>query len=599
MSRSRPHRFSATRVSGLFCPVILALGIVGCNPADVDSPPPATPARDLADAHLRFTDVTEWSGIRLENVSGNPQEKTAIPESLGQGAAALDYDGDGRLDLFIANGDVFEGTPPRDGRSALYRNLGGLRFADVTEEAGLEFQAWSHGATRVDFDGDTHPDLYVTVYRGPNRFFRNRGDGTFEEFSPAWGGADTGPSTAAAFFDADGDSDLDLYVANYVLYDPDDPPQGGQPCEWRGLRVLCGPRGTPPAADSFYENRQGRLVEAGEAFGFALVAPSYALGAVAGDLDNDGDMDLYVANDSETNYLFENDGGGRFREVGAMRGTDRNEDGRAQAGMGVDLADVDNDGRFDLFVTNFSHDTNTLYRNLVTPANETIFEDATYAVKLGLESYRYLSWGTRIVDLDLDGWQDILIVSGHVYPQVDRSPIGTTYRQRNQLFRNLGRDTDGRVTFREVAPQGNGFDRHESSRGLVTADLDDDGDTDILVIEMDATPTLIRNDTADAGRWIGFRLRDTGPNVDAIGARLVLEDSAGVQRWRERSAGGSYLSTGDPRVVFGLGPADGPVRRVEVTWPSGRKTLYTELQPGRYWLLDASASSARPVDDSE
>ena len=360
--------------------------------------------------------------------------------------------------------------------------------------------------------------------------------------------------------------------------------------------MFCGPQGTTPAADRFFEQRDGALVEATEEFGFAGVPASYGLGATAGDFDNDGDLDLYVANDSEVNFLFENQGRGRFSEVAAFRGTDRNEDGRTQAGMGVDLGDVDNDGRLDIFVTNFSHDTNTLYRNFLTPAGETIFEDATYAAKLGLESYRFLSWGTRIVDLDHDGWQDIVIVSGHVYPQVDRAPIGTSYRQRNQVFLNSGSSPEGRVVFREIVPSGGAFEQRRASRGLVVADLDNDGDPDLLVVELDGPPTLIRNDTVDRGNWIGFRLRQDGDNRDAIGARVVVEDSAGIVRMRERSSGGSYLSTGDPRILVGLGPAAGPVHRVEVTWPSGRRSEYTNLEPGRYWLLDSSTTAPEPIE---
>ena len=539
--------------------------------------------------------MTASSGIVLENVSGDPLEKTAIPESIGQGAAAIDYDDDGLLDLYVVNGGVFPGTAPRaEQRPALYRNLGDFRFADVTAEAGLLFDAWGHGASVVDFDADGHDDLYVTVFRGPNRFFRNRGDGTFEA-AARWGGADTGPSTAAVFFDADADGDLDLYVGNYVDYDPDDPPNDGAPCEWRGLMTFCGPLGTTPAADTFYVNREGTLVEATDAFGFGAPEPSYALGAIAGDIDDDGDPDLYVANDSRANFLFLNQGGGSFREAAAELGVDRNENGREQAGMGVDLGDVDNDGRLDIFVTNFSHDNNTLYRNFLAPGGRTLFEDATNAMKLGIESYRYLSWGTRIVDLDHDGWQDIVIVSGHVYPQVDRLPVGTTYSQRNQIFENLGTAEGGTVGFREVLTgRGDAFSSVKLSRGLVVADLDNDGDADCLVVEMDAPPSLIRNDTAEQGHWIGFELRGTAPNLDAIGARVVVRDSQGVQRLRERSSGGSYLSTGDPRLLFGLGSAGGAIREVAVRWPSGRIATYANLEVDRYWLLDASSTEARP-----
>jgi len=591
--RGASHLLAA---AGLVPSTLFALCCRGCGGAVEVGPANLAPPPGSASSVLRFVDATPGSGITVVNVSGGSREKRAIPESLGQGAAALDYDGDGRLDLFVVNGDAFDRSALRgiEPRFALYRNLGGLRFEDVTASAGLLFQAWGHGATRVDFDADGSDDLYVTVFLGPNRFFRNLGDGTFEDASANWGGADEGPSTAATFFDADGDGDLDLYVANYVLYDPRNPPNRGRPCEWRGIEVFCGPQGMRAAPDAFYENRGGRLVPAAPAFGFDAVPPSYALGALAADLDNDGDTDLYVANDSEPNYLFENVGAGSFREVGAWRGGDRNEDGRAQAGMGVDLGDVDNDGRFDLFVTNFSHDTNTLYRGQLTPAGETILEDATYASGLGLASYRYLGWGTRIVDLDHDGWQDILVVSGHVYPQVDGAPVGTSYRQPNQVFLNLGRSGDGRVSFEEfIPPRGDAFEKIESSRGLVGADLDDDGDADFLVVEMDAPPTLIRNDSVKRGRWIGFKLRDLGGNVDAIGTRLSVEDSDGVVRWCQRVGGGSYLSSGDPRLVVGLGPATGAVRRVEVFWSSGRRSVYRDLAPERYWLLDAADEAPR------
>jgi len=576
--------------------ILIPLVLCACERGEV--PGSATdPGVDAGTAGIRFTDVSAGSGITVHNISGSPTLKRAIPESLGSGAAALDYDGDGRLDLFVANGDAFDrSTLPVDPKSALYRNLGGFKFQDVTAEAGLLFDAWAHGASRVDFDADGHPDLYVTVYHGTNRFYRNRGDGTFEDASNRWGGADPGPSTAAAFLDGDGDGDLDLYVANYVLYDPEDPPNNGRPCEWRGLPVYCGPKGTPAAADVYYRNRNGKLIEATDAVGLGGVTASFSLGAAACDYDDDGDLDLYVANDSKANYLFRNEDGRGFREVGMLHGTDRNEDGRAQAGMGVDFGDLDNDGRIDLFVTNFSHDTNTFYRNLLTPSGDTTFEDATNSANLGLASYRYLSWGTRLVDLDRDGWQDIVLVSGHVYPEVDRYPLGSSYRQLNQVFRNLGADAKGRITFEELVPgPGDAFERAAVSRGLVGADLDDDGDLDFLVVEMDEAPTLIRNDTVATGHWIGFLLHGSGGNRDAIGARVEVEDSGGVSRWRVRIGGGSYLSTGDPRLLMGLGPAGGTVRRIKVRWPSGATTLHEDLAVDRYWVLDEEAGNASPL----
>jgi len=550
--------------------------------------------RILLEAALAFTDVSLDSGLTLINVSGAPVKKRAIPESLGAGAAAFDYDGDGRLDLFIANGGVLDGSAPRaEPRSALYRNEGGMRFRDVTLEAGLLLRAFSHGANAVDFDADGAVDLYVTTYFGPNRFFRNRGDGTFEDALSEWGGGDTGPSTASVFFDADGDSDLDLYVANYVVYDVDDPPNRGRPCDWKGQPVFCGPWGTVAAPDAFYENGGGRLTAAVERFGFAEPAPAYGLGAVTGDFDNDGDVDLYVANDSVPNFLFENLGEGRFAERAIEYGADRREDGVAQAGMGVDFGDIDNDGRFEFFVTNFASDTNTLYHNLETPGGGVIFTDAANAVGLGEPSYAMLSWGTRIVDLDHDGFQDIVVASGHIYPQADAPGLGTSYAQPNQLYRNLGPDARGRPRFREEGSvAGTGFAKVASSRGLLSADLDDDGDLDLLFIEMDGPPTLLRNDTERNGAFIGFELRGAGGNRDAVGARVSVEDSAGVVRHRERTSGGSYLSSSDPRLVFGLGIAAGPIRRVTVRWPSGRTDVHRDLAVECYWMLEEGAPAA-------
>jgi len=549
-----------------------------------DAPPPGR-------ARLRFVDVTDGSGITLENVSGDPMAKMAIPENIGQGAAAIDADGDGLLDLFIVNGATFPGTEAHaEPRNALYRNLGGFRFEDVTAAAGLLFDAWCHGVTAIDFDADGHSDLYVTVDNAPNRFFKGRGDGTFEDATERWGGADPGPSTSAAFFDADGDGDLDLYVGNYVDYDPEHPPNDGKPCEWKGLIVSCGPKGTTPGRDSFYENRDGTLTNATEAFGFA-VDPSYTLGVITGDFDDDGDIDLYVANDSEKNSFFENDGG-RFHDAAMEYGVDLNEDGLAQAGMGVDCGDVDNDGRLDLFVTNFSHDTNTLYHNVLTPKGRTMFNDATYVMKLGRASFEFLSWGTKIVDLDHDGWLDVVVVSGHVYPQVDQAPIGSTYRQRNQVFESLGR-IDGRVRFEEVQlPADDAFSKLAVSRGLVVADLDNDGDQDFLIVELDARPTLIENDSEARGAWIGFQLVGEGKNRDAIGARVTVVDAAGVVRVRERASGASYLSSCDPRLVVGLGAAREAVREVRVRWPSGRVETYEGLATGRYWRLAAGSDEA-------
>jgi enediyne biosynthesis protein E4 len=327
------------------------------------------------------------------------------------------------------------------------------------------------------------------------------------------------------------------------------------------------------------------------------VKASYTLGVVAGDVDGDGDVDLYVANDSEANYLFVNRGPGgdghRFEESAMLFGVDMNEDGRPQAGMGVELADVDDDGLFDLFVTNFSHDSNSLYHAFRTPSGGTMFSDATYAMDLGRSSYDRLSWGTCAVDLDLDGRQDLVVVSGHVYPQVDDAPVGSSYRQRNQVFVNRGPQKDGGpVRFEELVPAaGDAFELARVSRGLVAADLDEDGDVDLFVVELDEAPTLIRNDCARNGAWVGFLLVGAGANRDAIGAVIEAEDARGRVRLRMRASGASYLSSGDPRLHLGLGDARGALPRVSVRWPSGQVDVHEGLAVERYWVLDEGGAA--------
>ena len=474
--------------------------LAGCGD---DATGPASEEQGSTRADIRFTDVSASSGVTHANVSGESKQKLAIVENIGQGAGALDYDGDGDLDLFICNGDMFSGQAPKtDPRCALYRNDGEFKFTDVTEEAGLVFKGWVHGASVVDFDADGHQDLYLACYLRDNIFFRNTGKGGFEDATETWGGGDPSASTTSAFFDA----------------------------------------------------------------------------------DNDGDLDLYVANDSVGNYLFENLGDGKYQEAAWRYAVDMQEDGRAQAGMGVDAGDVDNDGRFEFFVTNFSHDYNTLYKNGQTPNGKTHFTDSTYAMKLGESSFNYLSWGTRIHDLDLDGWQDIVVASGHVYPQVDGANLDTSYAQLNQIFVNDGA-RDGQVAFTLLDNSKiSGWDKAAVSRGLVTADLDDDGDQDMLIVELDTPPTLLRNDTTGKGSWIGFHLIGKGKNRDAIGTRIEVVDSAGVSRWRDRAAGASFLSSSDPRVVFGLGAASGPVT-AKIRWPDGTTKSLPDLATGKYHVI--------------
>jgi enediyne biosynthesis protein E4 len=514
---------------------------------------------------MSFADVTAGSGLTLRNVNGNVDKKPTILESLGQGAAALDYDGDGDLDLFVCNGDTWHGEPKgAEPSTELYRQDSPFKFTPVGAAAGLRLRGWFQGAYAADWDADGRPDLFLTAHGG-SRLFRNAGDGRFEDVTQAAGAAVDGWTSGAAFFDADGDGDLDLFVARYVKFDLAKPPNDGKPCGYRGIQVACGPHGLVPEPDVFLENVGGRFVDATARFGFDTAPASYGLGVIAFDFDQDGDVDVYVANDSMANDLWENRKG-KFVNVAGLLGCDLGEGGRGQASMGVDAADVDRDGRPDVFLTHFEHDTNTLYLNVGARG----FRDATATSGLGTPSFPWLAWGTRLVDFDRDGWVDVVVANGHIYPQVDGAGLETSYAQRNQMFRSLGTNAAGEIRFEEVRPEGGFFDAEAVNRGLVTADFDDDGDQDLFVVRMDSPPALARNDTVATGHWIGVKLEGKPPNRDAIGAVLVVKDTAGVVRRVERTYGASFFSTCDPRLWMALGTER--IQEARVVWPGGAAT---------------------------
>jgi hypothetical protein len=556
----------------------LGAAAAGCG----DAAPAPTPGL--------FADVSNGSGLDLRNVNGDVRTKPTILESLGQGAAVLDFDGDGALDVFVANGDTLKGQPPgATPRTGLFRQVAPFRFEDVSAAAGLALRGWFQGAYAADVDADGDPDLFLTAW-GRSRFLRNRGDGTFVDATDETGLGVAGWSSGAAFFDADGDGDLDLYVARYVELDPDRPPNGGKPCGWKGLAVACGPHGLPALADVFLEQVDGRFVDATAKFAFDRVKPSYGLGVVAFDFDGDRDADLYVANDSVANFLFENRGG-IFVDVAAEMGCDHGEGGRAQAGMGVDAADVDGDRRPDVFVTNFDEDVNTLYRNECDGKVRAFF-NATGASGLGPPSFRKMGWGCRFFDVDDDGRSDLVVANGHIYPQVDGSATDASYAQENQLFLNAGLDARGLVRF-AVADGGPFFRLKRSSRGLLTADFDDDLDLDLLTVEMDATPSLGRNDAPRRGPRLGVLLRGAGKNRDAIGAVLDWTDGAGVARRLERTYGGGFYSTSDPRLVATVGAAG--FRAASVRFPSGRTVDIPVSVAGGYATVDEATGTVVPT----
>ena len=527
-----------------------------------------------AQPEIRFTEVAEASGIRFINMYGGVRSKDFILETTGTGAAFFDYDGDADLDLFLVNGSRLGYDASQSLSNALFRNEGGGRFREVTGPAGLESYGWGQGAFVVDHENDGDLDLLVTRY-GKNLFYRNRGDGTFEEAGEAVGLDDPQWGTGAAFGDLDRDGVADLVVVNYVDFRVEATPGPGEEpyCLFRGLPVMCGPNGLTPAPALLYRGlSDGRFVRVeGQAIGAERY---FGLGVVFGDLDDDGDLDVYVANDQTPNNFYRNDTGDRgfdFTDVGLAAGVAYNEDGRAQAGMGVDLGDYDNDGQLDIVVTNFSHDYNTIYRSV----GGGWFLDESFAAGVAEPSYPYLGWGTGFRDLDRDGWLDLVVLNGHVYPEVEGGITESDYAQRGLVFRNR---TDGR--FDEVPPTALGVPR--VYRGAAFADYDDDGDTDLLATVMNGSPALFRNDTDTPAAWAGFRLVGRVSPRDGAGTRLVLTGD-GVSRVREARSAGSYLASSDPRVFFGLGSGPGPFR-VRVRWLSGCEQE-VEAVPGRYGLV--------------
>src|SRR6185436_6481013 len=396
---------------------------------------------------------------------------------------------------------------------------------DVSEKAGVDAAAWGNGVCAGDYDGDGRLDLYVTNW-GKNLLFRNKGDGTFSEEAARAGVAAGGWSTGCAFLDADGDGDLDLYVARYVETTWDDVVRARRSLVWRnGPHIMVGPVGLPGESDLFFENRgDGTFVEATEAHGLGDPAGAYGFGVVATDYDDDGWVDLFVANDSRPNFLYHNRGNGTFESVGLASGVAFNSEGRAQAGMGADSGDYDGDGRLDLVLTTFARDTATLFRNL----DGTRFEDVTLASGLAAPTFERMKWGVAFFDADLDGRLDLFLANGHIFADVGAFPaLQETFRQKNQVLLNLG------TSFRDVSARaGGGLQVAKVSRGLAVGDLDDDGDLDVVVSNMDEVPTLLENSQRTGHHWVAFRVRSPGRNRFAIGARVTLE-AGGRRQVRE------------------------------------------------------------------
>jgi enediyne biosynthesis protein E4 len=542
--------------------------------------------RQPAPLPFSFTEVGARAGLTAVTVYGGMKTNRYLLETTGSGTAAFDYDNDGWLDVFVVNGTTLEGFPKgQEPTSHMYRNQQDGTFEDVTAKAGLALTGWGQGACAGDYDNDGNEDLFVTFF-GTNRLFRNRGDGTFDDVTKR-AGLDTVRSrwgAGCAFLDYDRNGRLDIFAANYIDLDLASAPvpESGL-CRYKGLPVACGPPGLPGGKNILYRNQgDGTFADVSVASGIARANGTYALGVSTLDFDDDGWVDLYVANDSNPSALYRNNRDGTFTDIGVTAGCAYSQDGKPQAGMGVAIGDYNHDGRMDIFKTNFAGDTSTLYAN----NGNGLCEDRTFASGFGRNT-RWLGWAVSFLDLDLDGWQDLFLVNGHVYPEVDQVKTEAGYKQRKVVYRNRG---DGR--FDDVTEQlGPPVTVPKAGRGAAFADLDNDGDVDVLVNNMHDTPELYRLDQRGPRSWSALRLVGVQSNRSAIGARVGLS-AGGVMQVSEVRGGGSYYSQNDLRQHFGLGSAK-TIDRVEVRWPNGNVEVWTGVEPNR--IVTLTEGTGRPV----
>jgi hypothetical protein len=533
-----------------------------------------------------FTEIAARAGLTAPTVYGGVRSNRYLLETTGTGVAAFDYDNDGWLDAFVVNGTTLEGFPKgKEPTSHLYRNKHDGTFEDVTARAGVALTGWGQAACAGDYDNDGWTDLLVTFW-GTNRLLRNRGDGTFADVTKQAGLEATRVRWGAgcAFLDFDRDGKLDLFAANYIDLDlsTSPVPESGL-CRYKGLPVACGPPGLPGGKNVLYRNRgDGTFIDVSVASGITRAHGTYGLGVSTLDFDDDGWIDLYVANDSNPSALYKNNHDGTFTDIGVAAGCAYSQDGKPQAGMGVAIGDYNRDGRMDIFKTNFAGDTSTLYAN----SGSHLCEDRTFASGFGRNT-RWLGWGVAFLDLDLDGWQDLFLVNGHVYPEVDQLKSEAGYRQRKVVYRNRG---DGR--FDDITEQlGPPVTVAKAGRGAAFADFDNDGDVDVLVSNVHEAPELYRLDQRQPRNWAALQLTGTSSNRSAIGARVKVI-AGGITQVGEVRGGGSYYSQNDLRQHFGLGAAKS-IDRVEVRWPNGREEEWTAVDANR--IVTLTEGAGRPL----
>jgi hypothetical protein len=546
---------------------------------------PARPARkiqtNLPPIKVDFRDIAVEAGLTAVNVSGVETKKKYILETTGNGAAIFDYDNDGLMDVFLVNASTLDGKSAAT--SHLYRNLGNLKFEDVTVKAGLARSGWGQGVCAADYDNDGRTDLLVTYY-GHSVLYHNEGHGVFKDVT-AEAGLESDAArwdTGCSFFDYDLDGRLDLVITSYVDFDISKVPQPGSGgyCQWKGLPVMCGPRGLPAARNRLFHNEgSGKFRDVSAASGIGKPTGCYGFTVVASDFDNDGYPDLYVACDSTPSLLYHNRRDGTFEEMGIAAGVALNEDGQEQAGMGVAVADYDEDGSLDIVKTNFSDDVPNVYHN----NGDGTFTDDVYLSGMA-ERTQFMGWGIQFLDVDHDGRKDVLIVNGHVYPDVDKSTLGARFRQPRLLYWNVG----GR--FKDISEEsGPGLKAEWSSRGAAAGDLDNDGALEVVVNNLGGRPSLLKN-YGTKKNWMLVRCAGVKCNRDAVGARVRV--FVGSRRLSgEVQTGTSYLSQNDPRLHFGLGD-DMTYDRIEVQWPGGSREIFPGGRANRIVTLKQGAGAA-------
>ena len=570
-SRRTFVRLALGSAASMAAPRLLAQGVS----SHAAKPLPRLPPSGLPfDAH--FVDVASAAGLHAPTIYGGVDSKKYILESTGCGCAFIDYDNDGWMDLFLLSGTRLEGAPA-GATNRLYKNNRDGTFTDVTEKAGLGDVGWASAVCVGDYNNDGFEDLFCTSF-GQNVLYRNNGDGTFTDVTKAAGLLSAQPRWGAgcSFLDYDRDGHLDLFVSNYVRFSFEHAPVPGENsnCHWKGIPVECGPRGMPTGRHSLYRNNgDGTFTDVSEQAGIAKATQGYGMTVVAADLDEDGWPDIYVACDSTPSLLFMNNHDGTFREEGVLRGVALSEDGTEQAGMGVGSGDYDLDGHLDLFKTHFADDANGLYRN----DGKGNFDDVTRTSRLGVET-RYVCWGAGIVDLDNDGHPDLFMVTGNVYPEVERKLPQYANKTPRAVFRNLGNGT-----FEELMETaGPAIAEAHCSRGCAFGDFDNDGDVDVLIVNLNEPPSLLRNDLRGKQNWIKVKLDGVKSNRSAIGTR-VLARYGGKTQAQSVLSQSSFYSCNDPRLHFGLGNATSV--DLDVYWPNGLHESFKQIAANQLLTL--------------